>query len=157
MTPPRPQTLPTILLILHTPNGSPGYVGQAFKNHGFALKEVRTCHEPLPHDLSRYAGVVSFGGPMSANDESLELIRNELRWLPQVLRAQLPFLGICLGAQMMARVLGAQVSRHPECLLEAGYYPIEPTPEGRSTFGGPMAVYHWHQEGFTLPRSAVLL
>lgn len=147
-----------ILAILHTSGGDPGVVASSLEARGYIVERVRICDAPLPEDVSRYAGVVSFGGPMSANDESLGFIADELRWLPRVLKTGTPFLGVCLGAQMMARVLGAQVAPHPRHLLEAGYYPIEATQEGRSFLaGGPMQVYHWHQEGFVLPRGATLL
>ena len=71
---------------------------------------------------------------------------------------QKPLLGICLGAQMMARTLGARVYCHVDQRTEAGYYPIRPTPEGRAVYDQwPDHVYEWHREGFDLPPGAVLL
>ena len=69
-----------------------------------------------------------------------------------------PFLGICLGAQMLARQLGAKVAPHPEGRAEIGYYPIRPTSAGRRLCPDwPARVYHWHREGFELPRDTTLL
>ena len=68
-----------------------------------------------------------------------------------------PLLGICLGAQMMARVLGARVGRHPENLVEIGYHPIYPTAAGAAYFDGPTMFYQWHKETFEIPRGAVHL
>ncbi|NJO80168.1 MAG: glutamine amidotransferase [Cyanobacteria bacterium RM1_2_2] len=111
----------------------------------------------LPNTLDHYDGVVVFGAPMSANDDTtLPFIRAELDWIPAVLEAQKPFLGICLGAQLLARVLGAEVVPHPESWREIGYEPIQPTPEGQ-LLNGLSHVYHWHQEGFRLPQDATLL
>lgn len=71
---------------------------------------------------------------------------------------QRPFLGICLGAQMLAMQLGARVAPHPEGRTEIGYYPIRPTAAGLALCPDwPGHVYHWHREGFELPRGAELL
>ena len=68
--------------------------------------------DPLPETLDGHAGAVIFGGPMSANDPD-DYVRREIDWIAVPLREQRPFLGICLGAQMLARQLGARVAPHP--------------------------------------------
>ena len=74
------------------------------------------------------------------------------------LAEQKPVLGICLGAQMMARHLGAKVFPHPQGHAEVGYYPIRPTSAGRTICSQwPDRVYQWHREGFELPPGAELL
>jgi GMP synthase (glutamine-hydrolysing) len=112
--------------------------------------------DDLPHDLSTYAGVVVFGGPMSANDET-PFIRREIDWIGQVLKAELPYIGVCLGAQLLARQLGARVDLHPAGHVEIGFHPVLPTEAGRMFFDGPLHVYQWHREGFALPSGATLL
>ena len=77
--------------------------------------------------------------------------------MPEVLKSGKPFLGICLGAQMLARVLGARVWPHPEGRVEIGYTPVTPTAEGRAYFDGPMKMFQWHRDGFDLPHGATLL
>ena len=94
---------------------------------------------------------------MSANDDHLPAIRAELDWLPRLIEQGTPFFGICLGAQILARCLGAKVERHPEGMMEIGYYPITPTPRANGLFKKPMHVYHWHNEGFELPAGSELL
>jgi GMP synthase (glutamine-hydrolysing) len=101
--------------------------------------------------------VVVFGGPQSANDKD-EFVRREIDWMKVPLKEKKPFLGICLGAQMLARQLGARVYPHPQGHAEVGYYPIRPTPAGRALLRRwPDAVYQWHREGFDLPRGSALL
>jgi GMP synthase (glutamine-hydrolysing) len=148
-----------VLIIVHQPTSDPGQVGQMLRDRGYTL-DIRCpkAGAPLPPALNDYAACVVFGGPMSANDsETLPFIRTELDWIPLALESSKPFLGICLGAQLLARVLGATITPHPEGLLEVGYFPIHPTPDGKAYFDKSLHVYHWHQEGFTLPPGAVKL
>lgn len=142
-----------ILLIIHQQTSDPGLVGQVLQEMGYELEICcPAIAHSLPSDLTAYAGVVVFGGPMSANDDdTLPFIRQELDWIESVLEAELPYFGICLGAQMLARVLGECVSPHAEGLREIGYSTIQPVGE---TLAGLNHVYHWHKEGFEIPRNA---
>jgi GMP synthase (glutamine-hydrolysing) len=97
-----------------------------------------------------------FGGPMSANDEH-DYIRRELEWLAVPLGENAPFFGVCLGAQLLAKHLGARVGLHSEGNVEVGYYPLHATDAGQALMPWPDLVYQWHREGFDLPRDAVLL
>jgi len=95
---------------------------------------------------------------MSANDcGDLQFIRREIDWLAVPLKEQVPYLGICLGAQLLCRHLGGVVAAHPEGQTEIGYYPIRPTAAGAPFGPWPAMVYHWHREGFSLPAGAVQL
>src|SRR3546814_16454076 len=85
----------------------------------------------LPDTLEHHAGCVIFGGPMSANDDHLPFIRQEIDFIPKVLKSGTPFLGVCLGAQLLARAGGAAVGPHAEGWHEIGYYPVKPTAQGR--------------------------
>jgi GMP synthase (glutamine-hydrolysing) len=110
----------------------------------------------LPDDFGRYAAAVVFGGVNSANDE-VDFIRQEIDWIGRFVDAGKPYLGICLGGQLLARALGASVAPHPEGLVEIGYYPITATAAGRDLFPDELHVYQWHKEGFDLPAGAELL
>ena len=147
-----------VLMVLHQEISTPGRVGHYLQAHGIPLDIRRPALGcPLPETLERHAGVVVFGGPMSANDET-DFIRREIEWLSVPLREQKPFLGICLGAQLLARHLGARVCFHPEGLVEIGYYPLHVTAAGRTVCDAwPSHVYQWHREGFELPAGAELL
>ena len=146
-----------ILTIIHKETTIPGVVGQKLNEMGYEL-DIRApiFGEPLPDDLSSYAAALVFGGPMSVNDDE-PYLHKEAVWVRSVLDAKLPYLGICLGAQMLAKVLGAKVGRHPQALEEIGYYPIYATADGEGLFPTQMNVYQWHNEGFALPNGAVPL
>ena len=146
-----------VLIVLHQETSTPGRVGQALCRRGFEFDIRRPRFgDPLPKTLIHHAGAIVFGGPMSANDDE-PYIHAEIDWLRVPLAEGVPYLGICLGAQMLAKHLGARVGFHPEGRIEAGYYPIHPTAEGRRLMRWPERVYQWHREGFDLPRGARLL
>ncbi|NDC60800.1 MAG: hypothetical protein EBZ60_02095, partial [Betaproteobacteria bacterium] len=104
----------------------------ALRQRGFTLDTRRPpLGEPLPQDLSDYAGVVIFGGPMSANDPD-PFIGEEMTLIERTLKADTPFLGLCLGAQLLCRALGTRVFKHPDEETEIGYYPLRPTKAGET-------------------------
>lgn len=147
----------TLLIVLHQARSTPGRIGLRLQARGYALDVRRPAlGEALPQVLDGHAGVVVFGGPMSANDPA-PFIAEEMRLLERALAAAVPTLGICLGAQLMARVLGARVAPHREGTCEIGYYPLSATPAGAALMPWPSHVYHWHSEGFDLPAGAELL
>jgi GMP synthase (glutamine-hydrolysing) len=147
-----------VLMVLHQERSTAGRVGHYLIARGHTLDIRRPAlGDPLPETLEDHSGVAIFGGPMSANDET-DFIKQEIEWLSVPLREKKPFLGICLGAQMLARHLGAPVNTHPEGKVEVGYYPIRVTDAGRElTPIWPGHVYQWHREGFALPHGAQLL
>ena len=147
-----------VLIVLHQEHSTPGRIGNALRSRGFTLDIRRPrFDDPLPETLENHSGAVIFGGPQSANDKD-DFIRREIDWLQVPLREKKPYLGICLGAQMLARQLGAKVYPHPQGHAEVGYYPIRPTPAGLALCKDwPNQVYQWHREGFELPRGAALL
>lgn len=143
-----------ILAIVHRRESNPGAIGQWLRANGYTL-DIR-CHrlsDDLPPTLAGYAGAMIFGGPMSANDAD-DFVRTEIDWISVPLRENKPFFGICLGAQMLAKHLGAEVRSHPGQFVEAGYYPIAPSEDGASLMRWPDQVYQWHMEGFSLPAGA---
>ena len=147
-----------VLLVVQRENSRPGQVEEALNAKGWPTR--RCCPgagNKLPDCMDGYSGAVIFGGPMSANDDHLPAIRAELDWLPRLIEQGTPFFGICLGAQILARCLGAKVERHPEGMMEIGYYPVTPSPPANQLFKKPMHVYHWHNEGFELPAGSELL
>ncbi len=152
-----------IVLVTHSERAAPGKVRDALHARGCATE---VCHAaggaalpPLEGGRLRgYDAAVVFGGPMSACDlEEHPFLRAETAWVEAQLAADAPILGICLGAQIMARTLGGRVFSHPGDLCEVGYRPVYPASAGCPLFPSPFHVYHWHREGFDLPPGALLL
>ena len=145
---------PRILIVVHSEASTPGRIGHMLQARGYHLDIRRPClGDDLPATMSEHAGAVIFGGPMSANDNDPWIAR-EIDWIGVPLKEGKPFLGVCLGAQMLAKQLGGAVGPHPEGQVEIGYYPISPDAEGSGLGPWPRHVYHWHREGFSLPHGA---
>ncbi|MCB1747524.1 MAG: glutamine amidotransferase [Gammaproteobacteria bacterium] len=148
-----------VLVVLHQEHSTPGFVGAALEARGYQLE--RCCPNLggcLPTVLEDYAAAVVFGGPQSANDDHLPGIRAELDWLERhVLPAGMPLLGICLGAQEIARVLGARVHGHADGHVEIGYCEVLPAAAGADFLDQPTMFYQWHAETFEIPAGAVQL
>jgi GMP synthase (glutamine-hydrolysing) len=150
---------PTVLIVVHQEHSTPGRIGHALRAMGARLDIRRpSLGEPLPNTLADHDGAVIFGGPMGAND-AFEWIKREIEWLDVPLAEEKPFLGVCLGAQMLARAAGARVFSYEDKRSEIGYFPIEPKAAGDRLCAAPFprCVYQWHSDGFDLPEGAELL
>lgn len=148
-----------VLIVVHQKHSIPGRIGQLLTQRGFSLdRRCPNLGDPLPGDLAGYTAMVVFGGPQSANDDHLPGIRAELDWLETcAIPSGRPLLGICLGAQQIARVLGAKVTRHPAGLVEIGYWEVSPTRWGDAFLERPTMFYQWHVETFEIPHGAIHL
>src|ERR1700692_4553765 len=133
-----------ILIILPQEHSTPGRIGNALQQLGLELDIRRPRFgDALPPTMAEHTGVIIFGGPMSANDQD-DFIRREIDWIGVPLKESKPFLGICLGAQMLAHHLGGTVFKHPRGQAEIGYYPIRPTAAGLAVVETwPECVYQW--------------
>lgn len=137
-------------------------IGDVLRESGHLLHTLHLDQEDrLPADTKDISGVVIMGGPQSANDEHLNYIRDELAWVKKRIREGMPMLGVCLGAQIMAKAAGGSISASPE--REVGWYSVHPTEDAASdplfsslsTEG--LTILQWHGETFSLPDSATLL
>jgi len=154
-----PGLRPTVLVVMHQEHSTPGRVGFLLRAEDVRLDVRRPAlGEPLPVSLAAHAAAIVFGGPMGANDEC-EWIQREIDWLRVPLAEDKPFLGICLGAQMLSRALGGRVFSYEDKRSEIGYFPISPTAAGDRLCEAPFprSVYQWHSDGFDLPAGAELL
>ena len=113
---------------------------------------------PLP-SLSHFDMLTVMGGPMSANDEAqLGWLRPEIGLVRQAIAADKTVFGICLGAQIIAKALGARV--YPGSAKEIGWFPVERTAGSHPLFDSlpnSFTPFHWHGETFDLPHGAKLL
>ncbi|MEM0899296.1 MAG: glutamine amidotransferase [Pseudomonadota bacterium] len=156
-TPEGTSHLAPVLIVLHQETSSSGRVGQMLSAMGFGLDIRRpVLGDALPETLADHSGAVVFGGPVSAND-AYDYVRAETDWLSVPLAENKPFLGICLGAQMLVNHLGGRVYGREDGSVEIGWYNMEATNEGAELIDWPKKVYQFHKEGFTLPKSAIRL
>lgn len=146
-----------VLIVLHQEHSTPGRVGLRLTQRGYPLDIRRPRFgDALPATLAAHAGAIVFGGPMSINDGD-DYLKVETDWLAVPLAEGAPFLGLCLGAQMLARQLGAAVTPHADGHIEVGWFGITPTEAGRALTRWPDRVHQFHREGFGLPAGATLL
>jgi GMP synthase (glutamine-hydrolysing) len=146
-----------VLYIFHQKTSVAGDVGKKFENRGFSADIIRPpLGDILPNNLSSYSAIVIFGGPMSVNDDE-KFIRDEIKWMKKVIDSKIPFLGICLGAQILAKYLGCDVVKNKKNLSEIGFFEIEPIGEGDQIFKSQNVFYQFHTEGFELPDGCQLL
>ena len=147
------------LILQHLDIEPPALIADVLIEQGHSLATIRLDQdEALPDTLAGIDGAIIMGGPQSANDNHLPYIRYELAWLKESLPAGLPMLGICLGAQIMAKAAGAEIGRSP--LRELGWYPISPAADDPLFATLPaegLTVFQWHGETFTLPEGATLV
>jgi GMP synthase (glutamine-hydrolysing) len=118
-------------------------------------------HPEARPDVDRYRGLIVLGGPMNVEDQHRRPhLKTELGAIERALEQGKPILGICLGAQMLAHVLGAPVRRHR--LAEIGWYDMHVSADGRidpvlGAAGERLAVFQWHSSSYELPRGATHL
>jgi len=140
------------LFVKHSPNWN---VDRCTRWMQTNKKIVDWCYpvdeDPFP-DPSAYTGVIIFGGANSANDCSEhEWVRRELRFVEGCLEHNTGLFGICLGAQILARALGATVQPHDKELREVGFCRVDPVDTSNAFLTSPLTVMQWHSEGFDLP------
>lgn len=142
---------PKALLIVHDRDERDDRASAFLKARGFDL--VWTCPaegDTIPEVSEEIAALIVYGGKYGVPDHgSFPFLRHEMRALGRALERDIPVLGLCLGAQLLAHELGAAVGPHPEGYHEYGYYRLEPTPAGRDVIpAGLMALQsHYHQFG----------
>lgn len=142
-----------ILLIFHEKTSTGGCIPFLLNEMEAPFTACRHRFDDKLPDISSVRSVIVFGGTNSANDSHEAWIGEELRWIENALKAKLPMFNICLGAQMLAKVLGSQIKKLPDNKIECGYYPLKVTaPDSR--LRDLQQVYHWHSECFDLPNGA---
>lgn len=148
---------PTLLAIQHVPWEGPHRLLDACGGlHVHTAKPLAGQALP-PHD--EVAGAVVMGGPMNVDEaERFPGLAAEREWLEEALRRQMPLLGICLGAQLLARALGAEV--RPGEGPEIGFAPVrvhDPEDPLLGALAPEATVLHWHGDVFDLPDGATPL
>ncbi len=139
-----------LVVIRHIPFEDVGYIGDVATRNGHRV-QYRNIGEP--GELNGSGGLILMGGPMSVNDPD-PWVSAELNTIEAALKKNLPVLGVCLGAQLIARALGQRVYRNR--VKEIGWFPVHWRPEAQAAWGlsGSDTLFHWHGETFDLPHGA---
>jgi GMP synthase (glutamine-hydrolysing) len=151
-----------ILALRHVEHEGLGLLEHTFRERGLVC-DVLDMPGRLPRsfDPRHLAGLVVLGGPMNVDEvDRYPFLADEVQWIEQSVAAGLPVLGICLGAQLLAKASGARV--YPNAVKEIGWYQIDWTREAANDAilegcRSSSYVFQWHGDTFDLPPGATLL
>ena len=150
------------LIIKHIRTEGPGTIGDYLKDNGISFRLIELWRGiRLPDDLREISAVISLGGPMNVYEEKeYPFLAEENRFIKQLIEQEVPFLGVCLGAQLLAKAAGAKVYKAP--VREIGWFKVRLTPEGEKDpffddVGDELDVFQWHGDTFDVPKGAKLL
>lgn len=153
---------PKILVFQHVPYEPLGTLDPLLKEAGFRIRYVNFGREPKSRpSLDGYEALIVLGGPMNSDEiESYPNLITEVDIIREAIDRELSVLGICLGAQLLAKALGGSISRNAR--REIGWCDVELTSAGTSdpvlsTFAEVQQVFQWHEDGIRLPPGAVHL
>lgn len=145
----------------HVPFEGLGSIEAWARGRGFEPSATRLFAGEATPEVEAFDWLVVVGGPMGVGDlEQHPWLRTEKRLVERALRAERTVLGVCLGAQVLADVLGARVRPAPE--REIGWFPVERTEESDAsplfrTLPRRFDAFHWHGDRFEIPKDAVHL
>jgi len=148
--------------LYHSETETAGLLRDMMKEKGLRLRDVHlSSGDGLPRSTGDLEGLIVMGGPMNVDDiDTYPFLQEEVRLIEEVLAEKKPVLGICLGAQLIAKALGAKVYANKE--KELGWHPVQLTKVGAKDplFSGlpeSFRVLQWHGDTFDLPKGAVHL
>ena len=149
-----------LLVLKHAPYEGPAAIAEWAASQGHELTEHAWYETPQAPTTMPDALVV-MGGPMNVDEEdAYQWLATEKEFIRQIIAAEVPILGICLGAQLIAAALGKRV--FPNDQQELGWLPLSRTDAASrhpalSVFPDQLSVFHWHGDTFELPDGAILL
>ncbi len=148
-----------IYILQHVDFEPPGLIHDWFEKSDKQYKIVSLHRgDPLP-DPSATDGLIIMGGPMSVYDDAqYSWLKNEKTYIKECIQSEKKVLGICLGSQFLASVLGAKVKRNHS--PEIGWFPLEINvqnlqPELQPVIPNRFTTFHWHGDTFDIPDGAI--
>jgi GMP synthase-like glutamine amidotransferase len=145
----------------HAECDRPGSIRHALKSSGHTLTCTRLYLDEILPEMKNFDWLIILGGDMGVHDEAaFPWLRREKAFIKAAIESGKIILGICLGAQLVAHVLGARV--HKNRHTEIGWFPITPLEGIKQTrlcdvFPGRIEVFHWHEDTFDLPEGSVAI
>ena len=138
----------------------PGYLGDIMQEHDIFHEVVEVDKYPVP-DPTKFDAILAMGGFQHVGDnETYPYLVGVESAIRKAVEDDIPYIGICLGGQLLAHTLGAPVKRHS--ITPLGFYEVQMTAEGKIDplfrgLPGYMQVFHWHEDTFDIPTEAVQL
>lgn len=152
----------SVWVLQHTPSEDLGTIEHALRGHGIGFEYIETyAGKIVPHEMAGKAGLIIMGGPMGVYEEAqFPFLRDEMRLIESALSADFPVLGVCLGSQLLAAALGAEVRKGKK--KELGWHAVMLTDSAArdplfAGLGREIWPFHWHGDVFSLPHQAVSL
>ncbi len=149
----------TICVIQHVECEGLGCIGPALQDEKLNAKTIQISkQEPVPENLDAFNGLIIMGGPMGVYEQDrFPFLRKELVLIEQALKQGKPVLGVCLGSQLLASVLGAKVTKGTQ--KEIGWHPVSLSDSAvqDGLWGGVPRSFqplHWHGDVFGPPAGA---
>lgn len=150
----------SVWVLQHTRCETLGTIEEVLQGHQIGATYIQTfVGESVPAELDGKAGLIVMGGPMGVYEQAkYPFLRDEMRLIESALAKGKPVLGICLGSQLLATVLGAEVM--PGAKKELGWHAVTPSEFAAQDplFAGVPSEFwpfHWHGDVFPLPQRAV--
>ena len=147
-----------ILFVKHIDIEGPETLGPVFESHGFECKTIDlSLGDSLPKNFSDLEVVVPLGGPMNVYEEDkYPFLKEEDVFIKKILKDEIPFLGICLGSQLLSKASGGKVAKSRA--QEIGWYQIDLTEKGKKDpifagLGEKFEVFQWHGDTFSIPQN----
>jgi len=152
--------LRSVWVLQHTPSETLGTLEDVLRDHQIQFSYIQTyAGMPVPGEMADQAGLIAMGGPMGVYElAKYPFLRDEMRLIECALKLGRPVLGVCLGSQLLAAVLGAEVKKGER--KELGWHAVTHTESAthNTLFTGVRTEFwpfHWHGDVFSLPRQAV--
>jgi GMP synthase (glutamine-hydrolysing) len=151
----------SVLILRHMLQETAGTLEAALTRAGLDFRYIDLFQEvPAELPLDQAAGLIVLGGPMNVDEvDRYPFLKLDVQWIRQAIKTRLPMLGICLGAQLLAKALGSRV--HPNPIKEIGWYRLDwlsaAADDPLFAQTGTSRVFQWHGDTFQLPKDAVLL
>ena len=151
-----------IWVLQHHPAENLGTIAEALEEAALAWQYVRVFDgHPIPDAMKGAGGLIVLGGPQTVYQlDRYPYLRDEMRLIESALEEHKPILGVCLGSQLLAATLGAQVRRGER--REIGWHPVRLADSARDDrllrgLPGEFVAAHWHSDVFDLPADAIKL
>ena len=151
-----------IYYLQHIDIEGPGTLGEFFNAQGFQSKTVELYNnDPLPKNFNEIQAVVILGGPMNVDENgAYPFLKQEKEFIRELIQRDILTIGLCLGAQLIAKSAGSRVYQAP--VHEIGFFDIMLTEQGLKDplFNGVEQTnqfFQWHEDTFDVPESGILL